>query len=408
MTAYTISILQNAAGGEAGYAHIRLVGVPSAPPDGLSIAILAADRRAGLGRGGWGDRVDAMPVLRQLYRQGTLDLTVGPDVVDHVPAGTPVVLEVPDLSVAVEMAWPDLTGSAVRSRGPSATRPGAAQGPTQGRAKETNRAPAMQPRPPSHAPDAQAGLRARRPAEPARKPPTIGRDQSARSDSAIEGAARGAARAPEARRHNGSSAERQQRGGLALPWKITLINLALMAGLFTLGYAMVFQGVDPIGSLFGSRDTQVAERDLRDTVDPRTAVVLDVLVTTEVGPVEAARAALVAGATPDQAFRFGQDFLDAGATDTALALFELAAQTGHGPAHTAIGRMADPLTFASETSAFSRPNAELAIDWYRRALAAGDTAANDALLTLRLWLEQRAAEGDLDAQNALLLFTDRG
>jgi len=97
-------------------------------------------------------------------------------------------------------------------------------------------------------------------------------------------------------------------------------------------------------------------------------------------------------------------FAEAGRPAVALALYELAWSRGGGEAALAIGRMSDPRFFTAASSGFTRPNAELAITWYRRALDAGTMAAVIELDDLRLALEEAAARGDQEAANALLLF----
>lgn len=76
--------------------------------------------------------------------------------------------------------------------------------------------------------------------------------------------------------------------------------------------------------------------------------------------------------------------------DDALLLFEAAAGRGHGPSHTAIGRLYDPNGFVPGKP-FSKPNRGKAVERYRAALESGDASAQasyDALVD-RLRLEAR-------------------
>jgi TPR repeat protein len=68
--------------------------------------------------------------------------------------------------------------------------------------------------------------------------------------------------------------------------------------------------------------------------------------------------------------------------DGALPYFNVAAQQGHGPAALEMARMYDPGLRDRVASPLSKPNIEKAIAWYRRALAAGQTAAAERLRIL--------------------------
>lgn len=194
------------------------------------------------------------------------------------------------------------------------------------------------------------------------------------------------------------------------------INLVVLIVLGAAGYAMVFNGWDPVRLLTGSPDESAAAgRDgpsiqalpREDEVDAMAAMrqrALDALAVAITGPVGETRTAIEDGADAGQILGLARSFQTEGDPGTALALFEYAALQGSGAAAQAIGRMADPVHFDTAPTAFTRPNAELAIDRYRAALALGTAEAAADLDALQAWLQRAAAGGDQEAQNALLLF----
>ncbi len=202
---------------------------------------------------------------------------------------------------------------------------------------------------------------------------------------------------------------------MPMPWRIVGINLVVLVILGSVGYAMVFSGWDPLRILTGGSTEQVADRDgpsieaLPREVEADPAAImrqraLDALAVAITGPVGEARTAIDQNADAQQLFNLARTFQTEGDAGTALPMYAYAAIEGSGAASRAIGRMADPVHFDAEPTAFTRPNAELAIDRYRRAIALGNSDAASDLDALQAWLQRAAANGDLDAQNALLLF----
>ncbi len=118
-------------------------------------------------------------------------------------------------------------------------------------------------------------------------------------------------------------------------------------------------------------------------------------------PIDFARGLLADNPSPERALELAQFYLGQNDHDVALLLLEHAADGNNGPAMTAIGRMYDPVQFNRGRSAFEQPNPVRAADWYRRAQAAGDPGAQQALDALRAWLDRRVRAGDPDAQQAL-------
>jgi eukaryotic-like serine/threonine-protein kinase len=72
----------------------------------------------------------------------------------------------------------------------------------------------------------------------------------------------------------------------------------------------------------------------------------------------------------------------AGMLDSAFAVSRELALRGHGEAAMAIAKMYDPRGWTGADSPFSRPNAAKALDWYRRAAAAGVGGAAEAASAL--------------------------
>lgn len=78
---------------------------------------------------------------------------------------------------------------------------------------------------------------------------------------------------------------------------------------------------------------------------------------------------------PDASYAEAKRYLKDGSPDAlqgALILLSGAADTGSGPAQTALGRMYDPDTFTPQTSAMRAPDPEKALLWYQRAAKSND------------------------------------
>ena len=81
--------------------------------------------------------------------------------------------------------------------------------------------------------------------------------------------------------------------------------------------------------------------------------------------------------SPDAAADYGEarKYLQDGSPDAlqgALLLLTRAADQGSGAADTALGRMYDPATFSTKTSAMKAPDVDKAALWYQRATKADD------------------------------------
>ena len=71
-----------------------------------------------------------------------------------------------------------------------------------------------------------------------------------------------------------------------------------------------------------------------------------------------------------------------GKTDPAFALTRALASNGYGPAAFAMAELYDPLHWSAASSPFSKPNAEKAKDWYKRAAELGVAGADGRLQAL--------------------------
>ena len=110
------------------------------------------------------------------------------------------------------------------------------------------------------------------------------------------------------------------------------------------------------------------------------------------------------------------EFLAAGKPDLALLIYRYADRKSDPAAAVAIGKMYDPAVHSPETSPFPSPNADQAIEYYRKAADAGYPAAQYALGKLMVsgatsgptdaeqgvvWLQRAAKLGNADAINEL-------
>lgn len=468
MSAVQISVVDDLNAPGDGYAIVRLVGVPRQSDDRVGITVEQTSTGPEfLGPNGWQAEPCELAADNVIRRGNVLDLLIGPAITDHLLAGTRLRLSIDALGLAEELTWPRLAGAgrplaAAESVEPDMTprtAPGPLAAPSDPRAQQQSglraeprsegdgkrREPRLG-RPPDR-PRSLAAVRptADRPARatdrrtarpvatrraPAGRPPsspTGGQtadtgsmpwewsDQSAAQQAEVQQPPQTAVEDEDTKSQR-AGRKRPVAGGIPLPWKIVGINLVVLIVLGAVGYAMVFNGWDPVRMLTGdSGDQVVADREgpsiealPRIAEEDGAAIIrqraLDALAVAITGPVGEARTAIEQNTDAQQIFDLAATFQNEGDPATALRLFEYAAVEGNGAAERAIGRMADPVHFEIGSTAFTRPNAELAVDHYRRALALGDTAASADLDALQGWLQRAAAAGDQEAQNALLLF----
>lgn len=95
-----------------------------------------------------------------------------------------------------------------------------------------------------------------------------------------------------------------------------------------------------------------------------------------------------------------------GDPDKAFLMFKTAAKRGDGWSALAVGEMYDPATFAAadfspKRTAFSKPNPYKALQWYKQAMANGETRAQAPHDRLLAELRQAADTGDDTARRVL-------
>ena len=86
----------------------------------------------------------------------------------------------------------------------------------------------------------------------------------------------------------------------------------------------------------------------------------------------------------------------------AQLLYFYAARGGYAPAAFELGELYDPLHFDASSSLMEEPDAFQAYKWYQQAAQAGNTQATMRLQELQMWVQQAAADGDVEAEQLLL------
>ncbi|MEQ9813545.1 MAG: hypothetical protein RLO50_12270 [Azospirillaceae bacterium] len=408
----------------ADYAWLRLFGngapaAASPEPDTPEILVRRCSDGHYLRQAGWVELPGAVPVLDLVVQEGVTDLLLGAEPFARIVPGTAVEIAVPAFDLRQTVTWPTLFGAEQDRAGEAASEtclPGhddplfgaevedaPAEGAAVVSAGGSDRSAAAAP---DRGPRRRAGDRVRR--------------KRGRSWRGTAISAREAERATPGAKDDGDAAvlpdsRTRQRRGVPLPWKITGINIVLIVGIAFLGVQMSTGGFNPFALFDDGREEMItggappAATDLdayqRAALDALTGTTAQVNGDDPLAALRQETDALVrADASAAELTAAAGRFADAGRPAVALALHELAWSRGSGEAALAIGRMSDPRFFSTASSGFTRPNAELAITWYRRALDAGTMAAVIELDDLRLALEQAAAGGDQEAANALLLF----
>ena len=96
-------------------------------------------------------------------------------------------------------------------------------------------------------------------------------------------------------------------------------------------------------------------------------------------------------------YEHAQAYVSQGQIGPSFLLYRAAARAGSGEAAIAIGRMYDPVDFASRVSPFEAPNADKALEWYQTAKklrAAGAKRATERTLSA---LKVEASGGNAEA-----------
>lgn len=107
-----------------------------------------------------------------------------------------------------------------------------------------------------------------------------------------------------------------------------------------------------------------------------------------------------------QAVEYAQAFHEEGRLADSQLLYFFAARGGHAPAALDLAMMYDPNHYSAASSLMDEPDAFQAYKWYRDALEGGIQSAADRLSELRVWAEDAASAGDLQAEQLLLQWDD--
>ena len=105
-------------------------------------------------------------------------------------------------------------------------------------------------------------------------------------------------------------------------------------------------------------------------------------------------------ADPVKLYTMAQGFAQKGNWGLALAFYGAAEKHGYGPAALALAQLYDPTTF-DRNSAITQPDAGEAAKYYREAISDGDQDAAAPRKGLQVYLENRKKNGDLQAINIL-------
>ncbi|NBC34363.1 MAG: hypothetical protein GVY13_16925 [Alphaproteobacteria bacterium] len=443
----SIQVLEDSSVPGGGYAIIRVAGVRTQPAD-LSFYIrrIGYDQ-ANLGYSGWQGPEERLEAFDSAFQPGTLDLMIGPELVDAIDVGTAIEIELPGLGLQQTLYWPDITPSVMGGAG--AGRRVAFTG-RQAAPSPRGQTPPPQPAaPPQAEPDADATMVGGRPMPPPPPPPPedeptviLGEDEVSgfgERDDRFDFGADDEEEPPGAADRAGRDKGRKPQ----LPLNPALLIAGIVALVLVLGGLVYFV----LGESLGLRDVQVAEEDeppapdlpaveeasvpppeqpqrpdtgsepavtppppppdiptedTRRPAEPPTEVAMQRQPRQpQTPPTTFVRSIVRGDPAPSELYELAQYHLQQSDVDVALLLLEQAEIQGYGPAMTAIGRMYDPVHFAPSRSAFTHANPERAIQYYRDAQQAGDSAADEALAELRDWLEVRAADGDPTAEELL-------
>lgn len=103
-----------------------------------------------------------------------------------------------------------------------------------------------------------------------------------------------------------------------------------------------------------------------------------------------------------RAYEAGREFQAENRLADAQLMYFFAARGGHGQAAFQLATMYDPNHFATASSVMPEPDPFQAYKWYSQARETGVADADPRLAALRDWTEQRAAEGNMEAERLLI------
>ncbi len=402
-----VSIREDRSVPGGGHAEVRIAGV-QATADRANFHVRRLNyEKNNLGPEGWqGPEAEWTPLA---VRQDGTDLvvSVGPDVVDRIEVGMPVEIEFPGLGVSSTAPWPDISPSAYSRAGRSGT---------PARRTRTGLVAPPPPPPPAEPEPEPAPVLV---AEPPPEPPATEDDAGARTGSRGWAIALGALLF--LLLAGGGAAyvlvtddELRQRMAAWLPFLEDAQPGGEEDAVADEDEAVVEEAEPaaapaPVAVVSEPDPPPVTDEppepaDAEPAPEPDTAEQDDGLpCLPEPGAWEPCVAQIMSEGRPnEEVFDLAQRYLEAEDPQMAIGLYrELMTRRRLTEAVLEIGKMYDPRYYAPHTSAFSEPNAERAIRYYRQAEAAGDDTAERMLEGLRLWLEGQAENGSAEAQRLL-------
>ena len=96
-----------------------------------------------------------------------------------------------------------------------------------------------------------------------------------------------------------------------------------------------------------------------------------------------------------------EEFLSIGDFSSARLLFEQAFEQGDAAAAAGYAKTFDPIFYQESGVIGLNPDPEQAVEWYRKAIEAGDRNARPRLERLMTWLQRRSASNDDEARRVL-------
>ena len=360
------AIYTDDSGRGAGYGFLRISDAQIGNMEGMRFSIKRGTDHNCLGPGGWQPAESPLPAQRITLSDDGFDIAVGPEVVDHLDTRE---------NYRLTLIGADGTSSVAALRVPEVTYSpvGGGQGMAVAAAPEPKPAPAPAPPPPPPPPapapelepvpqeDADASMDILPPPDPAPTP---------------------------------------AKGGALKPLLLVLLLIALAAGGFA-AWKFLLDKEDPAKLAENTNSTQPAEtkapegeqkppapEEPKAPPKPALAQAREHLA----GPADPAESVNLAGKLREE--RDG--------ADASFLLVEDAAQKGNAEAMLLTGGYFDPADSAPAGSIKKDP-AE-ALNWYKKAKAAGSPEADARIAALRAWAQAEAAKGSPEARELLKQF----
>jgi TPR repeat protein len=105
-----------------------------------------------------------------------------------------------------------------------------------------------------------------------------------------------------------------------------------------------------------------------------------------------------------EAFAEAEEFRAEGRFADAQLLYFFAARGGHAPAAFTLATFYDPNHFSADAGLMDKPDPYQAYKWYKQSLEQNYAGAEMRLAELRTWAENAAGNGDVAAEQLLLVW----